>query len=226
MVAARNDYLGNGIYRFSEAAKLTSVPTRTVSAWFNGRLSKGSPSGRGRVFQSDYASSGVISFLDLIEVLVAGKLRQHGVRLPTIRRAYDVVASRLRTTHPFSRVELVTDGQNIFVQTAAALGEVELIEVVRRQHFFHDVMMPYLKRVTYDSRDHFATSWDIDDGVTVDPARRLGKPIVASSAMPTAVLAAAFDANGADAEAVADWYGISVDQVETAVKFERRLAGK
>jgi uncharacterized protein (DUF433 family) len=59
-----------------------------------------------------------------------------------------------------------------------------------------------------------------EEGIVIDPARALGKPIVRASAMPTAVLAAAWGANGEDAERVADWYGVSPADVEAAVRFE------
>src|SRR5688572_8477948 len=117
MVAVRETFLGRGIYTFSEAAKLTDVAARTVGAWFEGRFRLGQPTGRGPVLNRDYAGR-LISFLDLIEVLVAGKLRQHGVRLPVIRRAHALMAERLDTSHPFSRSELMTDGRNIFIRTA------------------------------------------------------------------------------------------------------------
>ena len=74
----RSSALGKGVYAFSEAARLIEVRPTRVSAWFRGR-----PTGRGPVLTSDYGkprvSPSAISFLDLIEALVASKLHIPGM---------------------------------------------------------------------------------------------------------------------------------------------------
>lgn len=224
MVALADKYLGRGVYGLAEAARLTRVSSRTVAAWFKGRFHDGIPAGRGPVLKGEYSHRRVISFLDLIEVLVAGQLRDAGVHLATIRKAHGAIASFLKTKHPFSRGELVTEGSRIFVRTAKDLREEELLEAIERQQFFPKVMLPYLRRINYHSISHLALSWEIEEGIILDPTRRLGKPILKSSALPTAVLAAAYDANDRDSAAVGRWYGVPPNEVEEAVAFEGRLA--
>jgi uncharacterized protein (DUF433 family) len=51
-----------------------------------------------------------------------------------------------------------------------------------------------------------------------------GKPIVEPVGIPTAILAAAYVANGQDGGVVADWYNIQKSHVMAAVDFEQRLA--
>lgn len=219
MVATVRHSLEQGVYSFAEAGRLTDVSTRTVRAWFEGRRRDGKVVGGGRVFRGDYPSGEVISFLDLIEVLVAGHLRQTGISLDRVRNAHRLVSEQLSTPHPFSRREILTDGENIFVRTAAESNDEQLLEVFRGQLFFPKVMRPYLSRVEYDPRNRLASAWNIADGVVLDPRRSRGKPILESSAMPVSVLAAAYEANGRDADAVADWYGVSPEDVTRAVNF-------
>ena len=225
MVALADTSLGRGAYGFAEAGRLTRVSERTVRAWFHGRRLNGKPAGRGRIFSGDYSSGDSISFLDLIEVLVAGHLRKAGVSLARVRKVHAIIGRTLSTPHPFSHRELLTDGQRIFVRTATDAHEEQLLEGIQRQHFFPKVMLPYLKRVDYDPDSKLARAWHIADGVVIDPARMRGKPILDSSSVPVSVLAAAYDANDQDAAAVADWYGVTPKEVELAVNFSRQYSG-
>jgi uncharacterized protein (DUF433 family) len=213
--------LGHGIYTFSEAGRLTGLSRRRVRSWFEDRNLSGKPHGRGHVFQSDYGSHGVISFLDLIEVLVAGHMRELGISLIAVRKAYAALRRYLNTQHPFSHQDLLTDGRKLFIYLEQeSQNRAELLEIVSQQHAIPQVLMPYLQRVDYDRVSRLARQWNIADDIVVDPARSMGKPIVRASAMPTAVLAAAYCANGQDAERVADWYGVAPVDVEAAVRFE------
>lgn len=218
--------LGHGVYTFLEAARLTGLSSQRVRSWFEDRDAAGKRRGRGHVFQSDYGSEGIISFLDLIEVLVAGHMREMGISLIAVRRAYAALRGYLDTQHPFSHQELLTDGRKLFVHLhRESESRVELIEIVSQQHAIPQVLLPYLKRVDYDSVSRLARQWNISNGIVVDPTRALGKPIVRTSAMPTAILAAAYRANGSDAERVADWYGVAPADVEAAVRFEGQFFG-
>ena len=69
-----------------------------------------------------------------------------------------------------------------------------------------------------------ARRWCIADGVVIDPAICLGKPIIGEVGIATSILAAAYHANKNDAEVVADWYNIHSKHVIAAVDFERTLA--
>ncbi len=63
-----------------------------------------------------------------------------------------------------------------------------------------------------------------DKSVVIDPRRALGRPIITSAGVPTAVWAAAYQAEGQDADVVAHWYDRPKAAVLKAVAFERRLA--
>src|SRR5262245_26482350 len=95
--------LGRGVYTIPQAASLVGLTRRRVREWFRGRRSD---PGHRPVFQSDYKPIDTffaISFHDLIDVYVAGQLRESGVSLPTVRRVYDRLARELKTAHPFCR---------------------------------------------------------------------------------------------------------------------------
>ncbi len=73
--------IGNGIYDIREAARLTGLQQIRVRECFRGRVSDPMPR---PVFHSDYDGFGAdqsISFLDLVEVFIAGQVRRHGASL-------------------------------------------------------------------------------------------------------------------------------------------------
>jgi uncharacterized protein (DUF433 family) len=216
--------LGKGVYSFSEAARLTQLRPKRVREWFRGRSATKS---RNPVFKSDFepvAGEFAISFLDLVDVYVAGQLREHGVSLQTIRRVYDRLADELKTEHPFCRKELLSDGKVVLTRGLDAAGKEEVTEVLTKQRVFPSIILPFLQRIDYDRVSILAQRWRIAPGVVLDPALCFGTPIVEDSSFPTAILASAFYANGSNADRVAVWYNLSATQVMAAVRFEKSLA--
>jgi uncharacterized protein (DUF433 family) len=209
------EILGNGIYSFSEAAWLTKLTTRRVRSWFNMTAPD-----RKHVFLGDYPKEHAISFLDLIEVLVAGNMRREGVSLAAIRRMHKRLSEKLSTSHPFSHQELYAFQGDVFVVTAEEMGEEQsIVDILTHQRVFPKIVKPCLKRVTYDSKSRMAKEWNIWDGIVIDPARRFGKPIVSACGIPASILSSAYHANKQDVTLVASWYGINTADVEAAVNF-------
>ena len=211
---------GKGIYSFREAARLTGLKPRRVREWFVGRNSEPD---RRPVFRSEFEPIGavqVISFLDLVEVFVAGHLRDNGVSLPTLRKVHKRLGTDFHTDHPFARKELLTDGREVFVRGVDQAGEEEIYHALTKQKAFPKLILPFLKRIDYDRVSALAKRWHIDDGIVVDPGKCFGKPILESSCIPTYLVAAEYEANGRDAERVAGWYGLSPNEVLAAVRFE------
>lgn len=215
--------LGNGIYSFSEVARLTGLRVQRVRSWFLGVSHQARP-----LMEGDYqtvSSSHALSFLDLIDTLVVGQLRELGVPMYYLRRLRHELIDEFGTCHPFSKKNLLTDGRRAFIHLLDELGEEQLREALSHQHAFPEVLLPYLKQMEYDPRSLFAKCWHIADGIVVDPKRQYGKPIVIRGGIPTAILATAYEANSQDLEVVADWYGVSPVEVDRAVGFENRLNG-
>jgi uncharacterized protein (DUF433 family) len=215
--------LGKGVYGFHEAAFLTGLKEERVREWFRKR-----PSGARRrpIFQSDYEpvdGDRAISFLDLIDVFVAGQLREHGVSLQTLRRVYACLAEELQTPHPFCRNELLSDGKVVFMRGMDEKGQEELKEVLSRQKVFPEIILPFLNRIDYGAASRLAERWHIARLVVVDPRICFGKPVVEPVSIPTAILAAAYHANDEDVELVAGWYNVHADHVRAAVAFESKL---
>jgi len=216
--------LGNGVYNYREAARLTGLKQQRVREWFRTPTSGAK---RRPVFRSDYKpidGDYAISFLDLIDVFVAGQLREHGVSLPTLRRVYARLQEELNTPHPFCRSEILSDGPIVFTRGMDEKGQEELKEVLTHQKVFPRIILPFLKRIDYDAATRLAERWHIAPLVVIDPRLCFGKPIVEEYSIPTAVLADAYQANDQDAELVADWFNVNAEHVLAAAAFESNMA--
>lgn len=216
--------LGLGAYSFAEAAKLIGLRQGRVREWFRGRPTSFK---RTPVFQGDFEpvdGDYALSFLDLVDVYVAGQLREHGVSLQTLRRVYSRLQKDLDTAHPFCRKELLSDGRVVFTRGLDTAGQEELMEVLTRQKVFPKIILPFLKRIDYDAATILAKRWHIADRIVVDPAICFGKPVVEAVGIPTAILAAAYHANDDDAELVGEWYNVHPDHVLAAAAFEDHMA--
>jgi uncharacterized protein (DUF433 family) len=216
--------LGRGVYSLPDAAKLTHLKPPRVREWFVGRRSVRSPAS---VFLSDYPSFGgdrAISFHDLIELYIAGQLRDHGVPLQTLRKVYKKLQTDLDTKHPFCRRELMSKNGQVFLFGLDPRGTEEMIEVLSRQRVSPDILLPFLQKVDYDQATEMGKRWCIADLVVIDPAICLGKPVIVGVGITTSVLASSYEANNHDAEVVADWFKVHSKHVIAAVDFERSLA--
>ena len=216
--------LGKGVYDLTEAAKLTGLRRARVKEWFQGRDAR---PGAGSVFRSDYdAINGdlAISFLDLVELFIAGQLREHGVSLRYIRRIHSQLKTRWKTEHPFSRREIRSDGMRFFACDLDEHEHGDVHDVQTRQKVFYTVLLPFLKKINYDRATHLARKWSIAPHVVIDPAICFGKPIIEAAGITTRVLAAAYRANDGETAVVARWYDVEEKHVLAAVEFEDRVA--
>jgi uncharacterized protein (DUF433 family) len=218
--------LGMGVYNIAEAAKLSGLQPGRVRAWF--RPGETNLSSR-PVFLSDYPSVGddrAISFLDLIEVCIAGKLRAADppVSLQHIRKVHRKLSNDTGQKHPFCTREIYHSRGKIFTRPLNEPGTDAIIDPLSNQQYINAIILPFLQRIEYDEITDLARLWHIADGIVVDPARCFGKPIVEEVGIATRILASAYEANGRNSRRVANWYEIDPDHVEKAVKFERELA--
>ena len=218
------EILGKGVYSIAEASRLTRLPTQRVRDWFRGRETESrvfQP-----VFQSDYPvlhEDYAISFLDLVELFIGGKLREAGISLPKLRQNYHELKKDFGD-HPFCTRHVYVGGKQIFTRGLNEEDSGSVIEAINRQHYFDKIILPFLEQITYDKKTQMAVRWQIAELVVVDPTMRFGRPIVGKTGITTSTLGRAFYANGEDAAFVASWFGVEERHVVAAVNFENGLA--
>ena len=105
-------------------------------------------------------------------------------------------------------------------------GDKVLLDIVNKQYVFEKVVASYLYLgLDFNDLKEPARWWPLgkDHSVVIDPRRAFGAPIVAKAGIPTKILNSAMSAEKS-VEIVANWYGISIEEVRDAVQFETKLA--
>ena len=221
--------LGVGLYGVAEAGRLTNMPSRRVRRWLagytytsRGRSRRSPPVWRRQL--EDRGADMTLGFLDLMEIRFVNAFRTRGVSWKTIRTASLRASEVLRTTHPFCTHEFLTNGREIFLELMLSDEERGLLELSKGQHVFREFLLPYLHNV--DIVDQVPRRWwpmGKDHRVVLDPARRLGKPIVSKEGVRTLVLSEAF-AVEKSFDTVAAWYEVEPASVREAVRYEESIS--
>jgi len=227
----KTELLGIGLYTIPEAARLVRVPTQRMRRWITGYHynSKGVSHHIPELWQSEVGQidhTFALGFHDLMEARFVDRFVQHGVPLQAIRRALIHAQDLIGKQHPFSTKRFKTDGRTIFAEIIHDSGEKHLLDLVKSQFAFSNVISPSLyKDLDYSDDDDVLRWWPMGHkrSVVVDPTQAFGQPTIQENNIPTATLAAAAQAEGS-IKAAASWFGISRSAVKDAVEFEEHLA--
>ena len=232
--------LGLGLFPLPEAARLAQLDVRTARRWAEGysfthKGQKHFSSGVVPLALEPVGGHRDLTFAEMLTLRLVKAFKGAGLSLPTIRRVAEQAAADFGMDTPFVSRRFRTDGRRVFVEiqneSAAndepgiALRERRLIEVLSGQHQFAEVVEPSLFS-NVDWQDDLISQWwplGRSCAVNLDPQIVFGAPHVTGTRVPTRVIAEAVKAEGggnAAAVAVAEWYGLSPEQVRDALRFE------
>ena len=165
-----------------------------------------------------------LGFRDLIELRFVKAFLDAGLGLKTIRHCLEYARAAVEDERPFATRRFRTDGRTIFLESAHAGGDVELLDLKSRQYAIQKVIERSFKDV--DLEGDVVIRWRPYKGresIVIDPERVFGQPIAADYGVPTIALAQAVFAEGS-VKRVAQLYEIPASVVRDAVAFEGSLA--
>jgi uncharacterized protein (DUF433 family) len=223
-------YFNTGIYRVRDAARWSGVSPGRIRRWLRGYQYRS----RGRKYASPPVWTGQwqpldhtlsLGFLDLIEIRFVDAFLKAGVSWATLRQARERARELFGSTHPFCTNRVLTDGREIFVELHRKSGEPSLIEIVKQQAVFAQVLKPFRSGLEFEDGGSVLRWWPLGEGrsVVLDPTRNFGRPIAVKHGVPTEILANAAKAAGSVSE-IARWFEVSEREIEDAVEFEQQLA--
>lgn len=206
-------------YAVGEAALYLRLPRATLKTWVHGRVDQ-----NGRQAEAVIklpASSGLLSFQNLVEAHVLGAIRrQHGVSLQRVRKALRFVQRKIQQPHPLITVEFQTDGVDLFVKelgrliNASGAGQTEIDEAIRRS----------LARIDRDEEGVASRLFPFVRGtegepkvILMDPKLSFGKPVIVETGIPVSVIVGRYRA-GEDPSEIARDYSIPTDHVNDAIR--------
>ncbi|MGV3626714.1 MAG: DUF433 domain-containing protein [Betaproteobacteria bacterium] len=216
-------------YTVGEAAHYLGVPESTMRSWFAG--TSYSHQGNRRKFKAVITPADSknlsLSFSNLVEAYVLTAIRRkHRIGLPTIRKGLEYLTGKLHSQRPLLTNQFATKGQELYVELGQVInlsrnGQVEMAEMI----------LAYLERVDRDAKGlpiklyPFMRSQPLRDQprtVVIDPKISFGRPVLAGTGIPTAVLAEQFKAGDQPAE-LAKAYGAEEQAVWDAIRCELDL---
>ena len=216
--------LGTGIYSVPEAARVTGIHPSRIRRWMRGYSYRRSD-GRARsaaIWHGQLEPRGnafALGFRDLMEVRFVDAFLKVGVSWKTMRLAHERARRELGTEHPFCSNRFVTDGRSLLLREAEKSGDAALLDIVSRQREFARIVEPFFKQLEFSPNQQLLRWWPLgrERAVVLDPSRNFGQPSVATSGVPTHVLAESLKANGS-AEQVARWYEVRPEEAPERVE--------
>jgi uncharacterized protein (DUF433 family) len=209
-------------YTVGEAAHYLGVPKSTLRSWFAGQK------GFRPVIRPADAKALGLSFTNLVEAYVLTAIRRkHHIALPTIRHGLDFLVRKLGAKRPLIEQQFATNGVDLFVDHLGQViniskdGQLEMADLIRA----------YLERIDRDARGlpiklyPFMRSQaprEQPRTVVIDPRVSFGRPVIAGTGIPTAVLAEQFKA-GDPVPVLAKEYGADEEAVWDAIRCELDL---
>jgi uncharacterized protein (DUF433 family) len=217
-------------YSLAEASHYLGVPPATLRAWTLGQSysARGQPRVFRPVIRLPDRNLRLLSFLNLVEAHVLEALRrQHRVSLQKVRSALNYLAQNFPSPHPLTDHALATDGLSLFVERYGRLinisqpGQLEM----RR------ILEAYLRRVEWDRSGQVARLFpftrrrELEEPkvIVIDPTISFGRPVLAGTGIPTAVIAERYKA-GESVDDLAGDYDRPRSEIEEAIRCELQAA--
>lgn len=218
------------LYSFSEAARYVGMPASTFTTWAKGYERR--PSGRPRVRQGPIITSlepqfhrgPSVPFIGLVEANVVQAFRKTGLPLQRIRRALQVLSEQGELEHALASHKLFSDGAEILYDYANTADEptirlLTLTTVTTGQRVFHEVILDYLKRITFND-DTWATSLVLPITtkavLEVRPDVASGQPLFIRGGAPLSAISSRYKA-GEPLKSIAADFEVPEDDIAEAL---------
>jgi uncharacterized protein (DUF433 family) len=220
-------------YGIEEAARCLGMSAATLDSWVNGRKY---PTATGQKFFKpliELAAPGNLSFYNLVEAhILLSTRKKHMVEMPSIRRAIDYVRKTYPSAHPLLSESFLTDGRDLFIKKIEGpKGQEQTINVSSwGQLGLGPILDFYLRRIERDDKGWpiklfpIRMNWpgdlksDPPRVVVIDPAVSSGRPVVNGTGIMAEVIFGRFN-TGEGIESIAADYGLTVPQIEEAIRY-------
>ena len=206
-------------YSMVEAARYVGTPLNTLRAWL----------GRQRGFAGVIelpSGSDQLSFFNLTEAFVINGLRRkHGIPMQRLRATIEWLQSLMvESRHPLADLDLSTFAHEVFLEDRA-----QVVNATRHgQLGVREILEPVLLRVEKDPQGRGAirlfpftrpTQQKSPRMIVIDPRIAFGRPVIAGTGIPTAVLHERWKA-GEGLSSLAEDYDRPLEEIEEAIRYE------
>lgn len=222
-----NGWRTESMYTFGEAAQLTRVSATTVKNWLFGYTVKGRevpplfPSGSGAM----------VSFLQMIEIMVAGRFRKSALRrrvsFRTVRDAYVNARELSGIEYPFAHMKLEALSGHIvhFLREGGPVASHQALDSPG-QWTLPGLLRETIDQLEYDHDHDLAARW-FPIGkmvpIVVDPRISTGLPVIEGRGVTVQAIRNRFN-SGLKIDFIAKDFDMDRDLVETALQYWEKIA--
>ncbi len=213
-------------YTVPDTAHYLLVPPATVRSWVAGRPY---PTKSGKQFFEPVIHlpkphPPVLSFVNLVETHVLDAIRRkHQIPLDKVRIAVDYLREEFGSEHTLADYKLQTDGLDLFVEEFGRLVNISK----SGQLAMRNLLAARLQRIERNAAGMairlypFTRKRDVNEPkvIVIDPSISFGRPVLAGTGIPTAVIAERYKAGEAREELARD-YGVSNSDIDKAIRCE------
>jgi len=233
------------MYSFSEAAHLARVSAGTVRNWLFGYSARDG-AGQPPLFRPPLDQGARVSFLQLIEIMVAGRLRKaEHASFKKIYLAYQNARDEYpQLEYPFAHIELEAVGGHIIhlLHGKRSTGSYQTLDVpadgreqgdrgptMQQPELWTLPGMLELRKVTdqLDFEHDLASRWwpvGKDVPIVIDPQFGSGVPTIYGRGVTVSTIHKRFVEGRLDIEFLMEDYQLERDQIEHAIRYGRLLA--
>lgn len=220
-------------YGITEAAHYLRIPRTTIRDWVSGRSYPGKAGKRFArpVVRLADAHTKLLSFMNLVEIHVLDAIRRkHEIPLEKVRAAVRYLSEKFPSDHPLADQEFETDGLSLFIEKFSQLinisqaGQLAMRDVLQAhlQRIERDVAGIPVKLYPFTRKRERAEPKEEPRAIVIDPRVSFGRPVLAGTGIPTAVIAERYKA-GESVDELADDYGRPRLEIEEAIRCELSL---
>ncbi|MBI1766027.1 MAG: DUF433 domain-containing protein [Acidobacteria bacterium] len=218
------------LYSLLQASRYLKIPFGTLRSWVRGRdYPSGNEQGKkfsGPVILLSDPDVARLSFMNLVEAYVLNGIRRvENVPFYKVRNAIKYLEDKSPSKHPLADKLFLTNGVDLFIED---LGQ--LVNVSRGgQLAIRNVVEEYLRRIDRDPTKLLPVRLypflrsphqaEEPKRVMIDPLVSFGRPVLAKTGVPTAIVAERFYAGDSTDELGRD-YGVEREEIEEAVRYE------
>lgn len=214
------ELLSQPLYTYPEADYLAGATRGTAKRWLSGYtfLSvAGRTVQRPPVTVREGGEVAGVSFLDLVEVVAIGGLKDFGLNLQAIRRIVANCQELFAVERPLVSLKFKGGGREVFVDE-----EESLVEVLRGkgQRAWDEVLRPFIDTLDYDNE--LARRWwplGKEELICLDPDYAFGLPVIHRTGVRTETILERLQVGESRDEIAAD-FNIEPAEVESALRFE------
>lgn len=225
METSKTELRDQPAYTVTEAARYLKLPLATLRSWTIGREypRSGERARFAPLIRPAHRTPTQLSFYNLIEAHVLRSLRvEHSVQIRAVRDAVRFAEKSLAIDRLLLRKDLRTHAGEVFIDKYGQLVNL----TASGQLAMRRLLEEHLKRIEWDEWQFpvrlypFTATEPTSRTIAIDPKIGFGRPIVLRMGISTGTIADRVDAGEKVAD-LADDYGLSADEIEEAILYER-----